>query len=67
MRTITNNEDYVRLRIYEGDLKIDEASAEMLRLERCQRQAERLRFEQIIERLRTDINALRAQLSNQRK
>jgi hypothetical protein len=43
MKTITNNEDYVRLRIYEGGLQVSEAAAELLRLERCQAQ-ERERF-----------------------
>jgi hypothetical protein len=40
MKTITNNEDYVRLRIYEGDLQVSEAAAELLRLARAQHAAE---------------------------
>lgn len=36
VETITNNEDYVRLRIFDGDLQISEAGAELLRLEKAQ-------------------------------
>lgn len=39
MKTVTNNEDYVRLRIYEGDLQVSGAAAELLRLEIAQGQA----------------------------
>jgi hypothetical protein len=38
---VTNNEDYVRLRIFDGDLQISEAAAELLRLERSQHEATR--------------------------
>lgn len=38
--TVTSNEGHVRLRIYDGDLKIDDAAAELLRIERAQHEAE---------------------------
>lgn len=39
--TITSNEDHVRLRIFDGDLPIDQAGAELLRIEREQHAATR--------------------------
>lgn len=39
--SIAGNEDYVRLRIFDGDLQISEAGAELLRLEKAQHEAER--------------------------
>lgn len=43
--TVVGNEEFVRMRIYDGDLQINEAAEELLRLERCQRQAERILFD----------------------
>ena len=37
---MTSNEGHVRLRIYDGDLKIDDAAAELLRIEKAQHAAE---------------------------
>ena len=34
--TITNNEDYVRMRIFDGDLKVDDAAAELIRIAEAQ-------------------------------
>lgn len=51
--TITSNEQHVRLKIYDGDLKIDDALAELLRIERAQNDA--LRRE--IRELREDFQA----------
>lgn len=48
---ITSNEQHVRLEIFEGRLPIDRAGEELLRIERCQRQADRDRYEQIIDSL----------------
>lgn len=39
--TVTTNEDHVRLRIFDGDLQISEAAAELLRVEKSQRAADR--------------------------
>lgn len=39
--TVTTNEDHVRMRIFDGDLQISEAAAELLRVEKSQRAAER--------------------------
>jgi hypothetical protein len=39
--TITSNEDSVRLRILDGDLPADEATAELLRIERAQHEVTR--------------------------
>ncbi len=53
MKTITNDEDYVRLRIFEGDLKIDDAGKELLRLEKdahAVTRAELLRIQNLLER-----------------
>ena len=41
--TITNNEDHIRLKIYDGDLNIDEAGQELLRLTKTQLRIERVR------------------------
>jgi hypothetical protein len=37
VETVTNNEDYVRLRIYDGEIPMDQAGAELLRLNALQR------------------------------
>jgi hypothetical protein len=41
---ITSNEDSVRLRIFDGDLPADEATAELLRIERAQHDVTRRRL-----------------------
>lgn len=41
--TITSNEEQVRLEIFEGHLPIDEAGAELLRVEKAQHSVERQR------------------------
>jgi hypothetical protein len=46
VETVTNNEDYVRLRIFDGELPADEATKELLRLERCQHAATREQLRQ---------------------
>lgn len=51
MRTITSNEDHVRLKIYEGDLQLSEAAEELLRIEKAQHDAERRRHIRTQERL----------------
>lgn len=38
--TITSNEEHVRMRIFDGDLQISEAAAELLRIERAQHRRE---------------------------
>ncbi len=38
--SITNNEDHVRLRIFDGDLMVDEAAAELIRIARAQADTE---------------------------
>lgn len=63
MRTITNNEDDVRLRVYEGELLADDGVKEMLRLEQMQRKSERLRYEQMIARLHAENAQLRLALA----
>lgn len=40
IKNITNNEDYVRMRIYDGDLQVSEAARELINLERSQRDSE---------------------------
>lgn len=47
MKTIASNEEYVRLRIYEGDLEADQATKELLRLEKCQHEAARADFNRV--------------------
>lgn len=41
VHTITNNEDDARLRIFEGDLKIGDAAADLLATEKSQHAATR--------------------------
>lgn len=36
VETVTNNEDFVRMRIFDGELPQDAALSELLRLERAQ-------------------------------
>lgn len=40
VETVTSNEESVRLRIFDGDLAIDQAGAELLRIEKAQHAAE---------------------------
>jgi hypothetical protein len=42
--TIASNEDSVRMRIFDGDLPADEATAELLRIERAQHEVTRRRL-----------------------
>jgi hypothetical protein len=42
--TITSNEDSVRLRIFDGDLPADQATAELLRIELAQHEVTRRRL-----------------------
>lgn len=53
---ITNNEDYVRMRIFDGAFTPDNAFEELLRMEKEIRKTERLIYEDTIEKL---INLLR--------
>ena len=48
---ITSNEQHVRMMIYDGDLPLDQAKDELLRIERAQRAAEVAELKRIIERL----------------
>ncbi len=49
--TVTSNEEYVRLRIFDGELPISEAGAELLRIERAQHEATRARLRELEARL----------------
>lgn len=54
---ITSNEQHVRMQIFDGDLKIDDAAAELLRLERAQHDATRARVRELeaeLSRMRAD-------------
>jgi hypothetical protein len=44
VNTITSNEDSVRLRIFDGELPADEATVELLRIERAQHEVTRRRL-----------------------
>lgn len=55
---VTSNEEHVRLKIFEGDLKIDEAPADLLRIERAQNAALWLKYVEMADRC----TALRAAL-----
>ncbi len=58
VETVTSNEAFVRMRIYDGDLPIDEAGAELLRIERAQHAAERQRHCETQERWADALAAL---------
>lgn len=60
VETITNNEEHVRLRIYDGDIPADEATAELLRIEKEQRRHERDRHHNVVAKLRSHIETLEA-------
>lgn len=49
--TVASNDEYVRLRIYDGEVKPDQYHEEMLRLERAQHEATRRRLEEALKRL----------------
>jgi hypothetical protein len=49
---VTSNEEYVRQRIFDGELPIDAAAAELLRLERAQNDALRRRLSDLEARIR---------------
>jgi len=48
--TVTNNEDYVRMRIFDGDLQVSEAAEELILLERAQHDSTRRRLNEEIDR-----------------
>lgn len=58
VETITSNEDQVRFEIFSGALPISEAAAELLRVEKCQHEAERRRHRDSVERLSAEIAGL---------
>ena len=51
VETITNNEDYVRMRIFDGDLQVSEAAQELIRLERTQHAETRRRLSEALRAL----------------
>ncbi|WDR03633.1 hypothetical protein PSQ19_06065 [Devosia algicola] len=53
--TITNNEDHVRMRIFDGDLSVDDAASELIRLAHTQNAAR-------IERLSSSLQRANAKL-----
>jgi hypothetical protein len=57
--TVASNEEHVRLRIFEGDLPADEATAELLRLEREQHAETRRKLAKAQKRLKL-LDALEA-------
>lgn len=61
---ITTNEQHVRLEIHEGRLPIDEAGAELLRIEKSQRAVERARYEDQLAACDRTIAELKSQLRN---
>jgi len=52
VKTVTSNEDYVRLRIFDGDLQVSNAGAELLRIERAQHNETRRKLEEAHAELR---------------
>jgi hypothetical protein len=61
--TVTDNDTFVRLRIFDGDLPIDDAAAALIRLEREQHTAERQRHSATFESLcavRRELRELKA-------
>jgi hypothetical protein len=55
---ITNNEDSVRMRIFAGEFPVDEATAELLRIERAQHDTTRRHLREaqaIIDELRAKV------------
>lgn len=48
VQTITSNEEYVRMRIFDGDLPVSEAAAELLRIERAHHDATRFQLSEAI-------------------
>lgn len=60
VETVSSNEEFVRMRIFDGDLPADAATAELLRLERLQHA--KCRAELVDLRKRYD--AMKAQLGN---
>lgn len=51
VETVTSNEGQVRLRIFDGDLQVSEAGAELLRMLQAQYDAERASHEKTREAL----------------
>jgi len=60
---ITSNGNYVRLRIFDGDLQISEAGAELLRIEKAQHEATR---RELVRKCET-LAAVRRELTEVRK
>ncbi len=48
---ITSNEQHVRMMIFDGNLNIDDAAAELLRIERAQHDATRARVRELENKL----------------
>ena len=61
IETITSNEDQVRFEIFSGTLPIDDAGAELLRLERAQHEAERRRHQNTREAMGIEIERLQSE------
>lgn len=49
--TITGNDTYVRMRIFDGDLQVSEAADELIRLERSQHDDTKRRLAEALEAL----------------
>ncbi len=49
--TVTTNEEHVRLRIFDGDLPLDDAGHELIRIAQAQLDAERSRHNETIAEL----------------
>lgn len=60
---ITNNEDSVRMRIFDGDLPADEATVELLRTEKVQRAAEWTKHVAFVRQCETEANAISRELA----
>lgn len=60
--TVVNNDEYLRLRIYDGEIPLAEAGAELLRLKTAQRTAERKEEQRVIAQLRAEITRLQRNL-----
>lgn len=52
VETLTSNEGAVRLRIFEGDIPLDEAGAELLRIERANNAALRIQIRELQEEIK---------------
>ena len=61
--SITSNEQHVRLEIFAGRLPIDEAAAELLRIEKAQRESDNRLWQERYDRLLAQHERLSAQVS----